>query len=416
MSKIKRAGAWLLAAALAVGMLPAAGAASVPKPQTKTVKVTADNIYSSLGDVSVEVTYTGWLGEIASIPRDGASDWIGGPAGNTDKIAVLKEGSEIRFTIKAKDPMAYYNFCYDGIYTPDVFSESIVYGWDDCGGGTLYFYSKDGLQGYPIQVYGNKDGTSSFQPGNMFEKSQPFGRKLGSGQYAYTAHNGLLTYAFNAKPARDENNDYFPNDYTARYILGSALTVSDAQIKEMQETGTMTFLKGTEYEYQYAYPGVATLLGLAEKPVVEEPASDYSFKVTRVKPEFYSKDSNGDYILDNGASYGITFTNNTAEPLTREIAFVSYGKKLNEYAHLDAQIHYVSLNMAAHGTQAVNISSGFSRLSGGDYAFATVDFDDAADKRSFQSSVPMMENSDRAIDNSSKGIQWMRDTLGVTVK
>lgn len=159
---------------------------------------------------------------------------------------------------------------------------------------------------------------------------------------------------------------------------------------------------------------VGDRLDTAQLP--EEPTADYSFKVTRVKPEFYSKDDNGDYILDNGASYGITFTNNTAAPLTREIAFVSYGKKLNEYAHLDAQIHYVSLNMAAHGTQAVNISSEFTRLSGGDYGFAVVDFDDAADKRSFQSSVPMMANSDRAIDNSSKGIQWMRDTLGVTVK
>lgn len=150
------------------------------------------------------------------------------------------------------------------------------------------------------------------------------------------------------------------------------------------------------------------------------PDTDYSFKVTRVKPEFYSKDSNGDYILDNGASYGITFTNNTAEPLTREIAFVSYGKKLNDtypwVGKLNAQIHYVSLNMAAHDTQTVSISSEFSRLSGGDYAFAAVDFDDAADKRAFQSSVPMADKSDRAIDSGSKGVQWLKDTLGVTVK
>lgn len=411
MSKIKRAGAWLLAAALTVGLLPAAGAASVPKPQTKTVKVAADNIYSSLGDVSVEVTYTGWLGEIASIPRDGASDWIGGPAGNTDKIAVLKEGSEIRFTIKAKDPMAYYNFCYDGIYTPDVFSENIVYGWDDCGGGTLYFYSKDGLQGYPIQVYGNKDGTSSFQPGNIFEKSQPFGRKLGSGQYAYTAYNGLLTYAFNAKPARDENNDYFPNDYTARYVLGSALTVNDEQIKEMQETGAMTFLDGTEYEYQYAYPGVAELFGLEEKS-----ASGLTF---------YFDDS--EHLLDNGHAYSYTLTNNSDQAIKGCYALLSYRPRmmydgLYSGPVFHGQLHKFDLDLqphesfkAPHGNAMVSNYYSLSSMK-----MLWIEFDSPAEREQFfaNSNIGPCSTSVQQgyyLIEPKSGAEWMKSTLGITI-
>lgn len=408
MKILKRAGAWLLAAVLAAGTLPSAGAAAVPKPQTKTVQVTADNIYSSLGDVSVEVTYTGWLGEIASIPRDGAGDWLGGPAGNTDKIAVLKEGSEIRFTIKAGNPKAYYNFCYDGIRTEN---SGMEYGWDDCGGGTLHFYNENGLQSYPIQVYGKADGSTGFKSGDIFKELQPFGRKLGSGQYAYTAYNGLLTYAFSAKPARDESNEFYPNDYAARYVLGTALTVSDAQIKEMQETGTMTFLKGTEYEYQNAYPGVAELFGLPP---------------TKTNPDFR--------IYEQGQKepHGYIATNNTGKQLTAYYALLSYWPKTTYYPateispyeseYFRGQLLALDLDLAPGESlkgECWCVAVGWSTMK-----HCWIQFDNDAERDAFfqnnalrlAQGASSTGNNTYEIDTGAAGIRWMKDVLGISIQ
>lgn len=150
------------------------------------------------------------------------------------------------------------------------------------------------------------------------------------------------------------------------------------------------------------------------------PETDYSFQVTRYVPALYVDNGEGDFLLDTGASYQIEFVNNTASPLKHDLAFVSYGRKLHDDPwagpKLNAQIHYISLDIAANGKQTVDISSEFNNLSGGAYAFATVDFEDSADKAAFRAFVPMITNSDRAIDPGDKGVQWMKAILGITVQ
>lgn len=386
-----------LSLAMLVSLFPVSAAATAPKAQTKTVTLAADNIYSSLGDVSVKVTYTGWLGEIdaAACGVDAAdvNAWIGGPSGSVGAIPVLKEGSEIRFTITAKDPMAYYNFCYDGIYTGDVFMPGIEYGWDDCGGGAMYFIATDTQYGYldelsiyPIQVYGRADGSTEFSAGVIYEDDkQPFGRKTGKGEYTYHAHNGLLSYAFNAKYARDEDNTYSPNYYTARYNLGAALTISDAQVKEMCETGTMTFLKGTEFEYKHAYPGLATLLGLKEP----EKKLDIQFD-----DDFFNSDI--------GPINNVTITNNTGAAVDGVYTLLMYSPKMQCKAcnsngiiptHKDepaAELYSFDLDLAPGKSATYTLYFGRSR-SLASTKFVWVEYDDAAERARYLNSKALFQ-------------------------
>lgn len=311
----KRIAALVLGVLTAVNLLPVAtaSAAAKPTPQSKTITLTQNEI--SLGEevkdrnVKVEVTYTGWLGEI-----DAAQNGVERGAIN-GKIAVLKEGSEIRFKITSTDPAAYYNFCYEKTRFDDEYNP---YGWDDSGSG-WYYYNTDMMN---LMVYGQGDGTSKFAAGPLFRPElEEFGRKINSNTYAYQAVNGLVEYHFTAKYA-PENNTYIPQGGVAEYLLGTALTINDEQIKELEQTGTMTFLKGvsdygSSLEYQRTYEGLAELLGISAP-------KELQFKVTNYQG-----------LYDAGHVYEYTITNNSDKPVEGYYGLFSYGLKEYYYPKKD---------------------------------------------------------------------------------
>lgn len=243
------------------------------------------------------MTYTGWLGEIDSGDLD---TW---PIGDNPKIAVLKEGSEIRFTIKSKDPKAAYNYCYDGVIYDDYYK----YGMDDSGGGMIYFGGEEGWW-CPIFVFGNADKTTSYKASSMFpaDNRALFGRKTGNNQYAYKAQNGLLAYGFHAI----DSDSAYP---VGSYMLGAALTVNDAQIDELKTSGTMTFYPGTEYEYSEVFEGVAELFGAEAQPKPTEPTI-----------RFDSGTGN-----DEGVTYQYSISNRTGATVDAYYALISYRQEYN---------------------------------------------------------------------------------------
>lgn len=281
-----------------------ASAANVPTAQSKTITLTKDemDIGSEIKDpnVKVEVTYTGWLGEI-----DAAQNGVERSAIN-GKIAVLKEGSEIRFKITSTDPAAYYNFCYDKTRFADD-----TYGWDDSGSG-WYYYNNEMMN---VMTYGQADGTTKFAAGPLFRPElKTFGRKISTSTYAYQAVNGLMEYHFTAK-YKPENNDYIPQGGVAEYLLGTALTINDEQIKELEETGTMTFLKGItmggtqDVSFQREYQGLSELLGLGAP-------RNPQIKITAYEG-----------LYDAGHTYDYTITNTTGKAIDAYYGLLFYKAK-----------------------------------------------------------------------------------------
>lgn len=397
----------LLSLALLVSLLTLpAGAAggSAPQPQSKTVTLPAACIDSALGEVTVTVTYTGWLGELDGtangIPGDGhANDWSAGPAGVADpKIIVVKEGSEIRFTIQAEDPMAAYNYCYDGVYYPD---DSASYGWDDCGGGALFYDGKNSA--FPMQVYGTADGSTVFSAGPLFaEDRQPLGKKLSANQYAYTPVNGLATYVFQAKEKPGET--FQPNGYTAKYLLGTVLTVSDQQIQEMQQTGTMTFLEGVsaygqDLSYQHAYVGLAELL--AGQPV------------PTARPQLSVSDNYQRF--DSGVGYESTLTNTTGKPLQGSYALLTYfPQKYLDYDGTEAfqaQVQPIDVDLAAGESMSLTLYSGFFGLANANLVW--ISFEDQAERDAFLADKALngINISHYMVENE----QWLKDNFGITL-
>lgn len=302
----KRIIALALGVLISASLLPQtiASAANVPTAQSKTITLTMDemSIGSEIIDpnVKVEVTYTGWLGEIDAVQNGVERGAING------KIAVLKEGSEIRFKITSTDPAAYYNFCYEQTRFADD-----TYGWDDSGSG-WYYYNNDMMN---VMTYGQADGTTKFAAGPLFRPElKTFGRKISDNTYAYQAINGLMEYHFTAK-YKPENNDYIPQGGVAEYLLGTALTISDEQIKELEETGTMTFLKGVtldgtqNVEFQREYQGLAELLGLSA-------SQNPQIKITAYEG-----------LYDAGHTYDYIITNNTGKAIDTYYGLLFYHAK-----------------------------------------------------------------------------------------
>lgn len=396
----------LLAALLA---LPALAADGVPSPQSKTVTLPAECIDSTLGKVSVTVTYTGWLGELDGeangITGDGhANDWSGGPAGVEDaKIIVVKEGSEIRFTIRADDPMAAYNYCYDGVYYDG--GDTLYgtgYGWDDCGGGALFY---DGANSsFPMQVYGTKSGASVFSAGPIFsEDMQPLGRKVGEGEYVYTPVNGLATYTFQAKEKREADGSFLPNGYTAKYLLGTVLTINDQQIKEMQETGTMTFLEGvtaygSDLSYQHAYVGLAELLGGADAQLLQ----------LRV--------SNTCKRYDTGLGYQATLTNTTTEAIRGCYALLSYFPRKYQDSSgsgtFYAQVQPIDVDLAPGKTVSLEVYSGVFGIANARLVW--VAFEDEAERSAFLADDALNDLNVNYMVVEEE--QWLKDNFGIAMQ
>ena len=254
----KQITAMALGLLMVTNLMPQMTASAANVPTSKTITLPSESIWSTVGDVKVEVTYTGFIGEL-----DAAANGLSDNDGTTNgKIPVLKEGSDIKFKIIADDPAAYYNFCYEKTRYNDSVTNG-EYGWDDAGGGRFYYDAQNNY--FDVQVYGQADGTSKFAAGPLFQDNlKAFGRKISKNVYSYKAINGLVNYQFTAKD-KPVNNVYIPQGGVAGYTLGTALTINDAQIKELEQTGTMTFLKGISIygqslEYKHVYKGISDLL------------------------------------------------------------------------------------------------------------------------------------------------------------
>lgn len=341
----KQITAFALSLVMAVNFMPTMTASAtneqktelkMPKTQTKTFILPAENISTSdgVGDVKVEVTYTGWLGEIDAKENGldgsiGSNNWISGSnnADNT-KIAVLKEDSEIRFKITSNDPNAYYNYCYDNIAYDYGFGDDALYGWDDCGGGYLYYSAEN--DGFPVQVYGQPNGTSILQAG-PFDNYFAEGRKISVNEYSYKVVNGLMEYTFHSKYPRDDDNSYNPNDWICSYFLGTVLAINDEQVKELEETGTMTFLKGVmamgehSVEYQHVYKGLPELLGTSS---TEE--TTYGQAIAKFKGYTIDENNIGRLLID--------VTNTGTKPDEGDLFYVLYCKFIESIGMTDAGI------------------------------------------------------------------------------
>lgn len=377
-----------------------ASAANVPTAQSKTIILTKDEmaIGSEIKDpnVKVEVTYTGWLGEI-----DAAQNGVERGAIN-GKIAVLKEGSEIRFKITSTDPAAYYNFCYDKTrFTDD------TYGWDDTGSG-WYYYNTDMMN---VMTYGQADGTTKFAAGPLFRPElKTFGRKINANTYAYQAVNGLMEYHFTAK-YKPENNDYIPQGGVAEYLLGTALTINDEQIKELEETGTMTFLKGVtmggtqDVSFQRAYHGLAELLGLKSGNPLD----------------LYIEDSYENYLK-------YTITNRSASTVEGYYALLSYWPvtsycPANEISPFESEYFFghvlpLEVNLAPGESvegKLYSVVAGWPTMT-----HKWIKFDSREEYMSFlrtdvlQYEFPGIQDI-LTIDRGQDGIQWMKDTFGIQI-
>ncbi len=177
----RRMTALLASMVLLAGVLPVQAAGlQMTAAKKAQMEVPSDwlsvNVYSSLKDVKAEdvkvtVTYDGYLGSLK------ASDL--GLKGDGE-VPVLKEGSHIQFQIQHKNPMTYYNFCYDGIVLPE---DAQPMGWDDCGG--QIYYGSDSEGSFPIQVYGTgKENHSTAQAAGIVNMEE-FGTYLGNGTYSF---------------------------------------------------------------------------------------------------------------------------------------------------------------------------------------------------------------------------------------
>lgn len=97
----------------------------MPETQTKTITLADEDIgvtQNLSSDVTVQVTYTGVIGEIDAKDTFPDKEYY-----KDRKIVVVKEGSEVQFKITSNDPGASYNFCYDKIaYDPGYGGESTL--------------------------------------------------------------------------------------------------------------------------------------------------------------------------------------------------------------------------------------------------------------------------------------------------
>lgn len=226
-------------------------------------------------------------------------------------VPVLAEGSEIRFTInvpeavankaptlvspiynakKTSSALAPYGVALNGYetgtihYSSDYYGGGFVYTYDPEQTATYYVQPQNGtsnkmitrFDAHPISLFGQADGTSTWevfdcdagfrQPpmidangnaitniltiDNYYYNPQGFmgtlwGKRTGDLQYTYKVQNGLIDYVY-----------CVTNDIAAKNAigLGLCLSVNDAQLQELVDTGTMTFHKMTVRWHRTATP------------------------------------------------------------------------------------------------------------------------------------------------------------------
>ncbi len=404
----KQITAFALGLLMATNLMPQMTASAASVPTSKTITLPSESIWSTVGDVKVEVTYTGFIGELDAA-ANGLSDNDGTING---KIPVLKEGSEIKFKIIADDPAAYYNFCYEKTRYDDSVTNG-EYGWDDAGGGRFYYDAQNSY--FDVQVYGQADGTSKFAAGPLFQDNlKAFGRKISTNEYSYQAVNGLMNYQFTAKD-KPVDNVYIPQGGVAGYTLGTALTINDEQIKEFEQTGTMTFLKGVKVigensvEYQHVYKGLAELLrsNVEKKPltfIVEKDDSGVA--------------SGDEHNYDNGVAYKATVTNNTNESANNYYALISYIPNAVNGYEFSGQSHYFDIKLNALESKEYKFNSFFPALASGSFKFVWVKFDSLSDKEQFDKGVPYATdiNLENRLLSATKSIDWMKENFGIEIK
>ncbi len=405
---MKKLLAILLCLCIMLSCTSTAFAVTFPKSVQKTVTLSQDHIRYQLfdEDVTIKLTYTGYLGEISAKYWAFSEELRGYEFGDVN-IPVLADGSEIIFEITSKNPTAYYNFCYENKYVSDLsFGNFMDYPWDDCGGGGIWYADDEGLAGeFPLFVFYKGGGTTRATAATVpFEN---FGRKLAANKYSYKVQNGLVRYDFHSTYPLDSNGNYSPQDIAANYWLTTALSVTSKQAEELEKTGLMTFTYKGEYEtitYQHSYTGLAKLLGIKAKGPLT----------------FTIKESS--YMLDNGYAYSYKLTNNTDAPIRKYSAIITYLPEMADYKGnqvFKGQIHAIDVDLAAEASVTKPIVSNYSNLS--TLKVLWLDFDSLAEREAFLNDGVFGEISTddiqgyRLIDERT-GASWMAATLGIEVK
>jgi len=360
---MKRMLAAFLAMLAVSGMLMVS--AGAVKTTTKTYTLEKEYVESNAGSVTVKVTVDGYIGSLdmkaCGIEDEllAANGWIDSSTAageNVRDIMVVKSGSEVKFTITASNPNAFYNYCYTkGIMelAEKAEAEGNTYAaiYDDCGSGVRYTLMNTGsLDTMPMTVVPNNDGTVRMTTGGFDVAS---GRKISENTYAYTAHDGLYSFAFQGKDkAGDPVIDSY--GYEARYVLGTFLFVTDEQIAQMEKDGTMTFHKNLNNQfvaYDHAYPGLADLLRV-ETPAPSAPGQQTpSQSGSEQDPEqelhaFFEDSKAGEY--DNGMLYTYKLKNTTGKALKGSYLLVTYDPvKYSKDSYPYVQMFSMDLNMKA---------------------------------------------------------------------
>lgn len=362
-ASVKRIVVLMLAITILVSMIPAAEAYNSFNPRTHTYTVYGREYFKqNPKTVGCTVTLDGYLGEI---DLTGHVDGVG-------KVYVVAAGSDVKFTINSNNPDEYYNFCYDK-------GEQGMFVYDDCGGGLSYYDYNGSIESAPIFVSPNDDGTAALSGLTTLEAT---GKKVGEKSYVYTMHNdGLITFAFNSKTKGADEPD--PTEIVIRYNLGTFLFVREKQVKELEETGIMTFYNKEDVkvqfrEYQYLYPGLTDLFGIKLQPIGLRFGDDV-------------------FMSDMGPINDLIITNNTKEKISGVYSMLIYSPKLrcdacaygaDEEGHRDrpsAEIYSIDLDLEPGESITKHAYLGGYR-SLATSKIVWVEYDDAAERETYLNS------------------------------
>ena len=379
----KRALSLLLALVCLVCLLSPAVSAAAPvaKPHTVTKSVNTE-----FGPATVSITYTRWYGEIES-------KYSGLPNAYTQ---VIEANSEIRFTISAADPRAYYNFVYDK-------GEFEWYDFDDCGGGSWHHYDiSSGSFDYPCFVMPNGDGSARYVAATNTVATC---KKLAANSYVLTVKEGAMTPAFSLKTIEDNLCSY------GIYNLGTILAVTPEQLDDVRAGKAPTFYAGTMFEHSYVFPGLAAMFG------AEEPEPMY--------PGFgiYFSDSSSRYY-DDGICYTYSIQNNTEEAMTGPYVLAFFRTEKETSAHYPT-LELFSFDLALEpgdriDSQLISKLGSLSRME-----MVWIRFEDEAERAEFLADDRLIRDNTSgsyALDYGNtvkisveEADAWFKDYLGITI-